>query len=57
MRHPNVAVITIENIVKVHKIVLPDFKVKLQEIADILNILKEHVDFILHNMCPRENCF
>lgn len=44
---PNSAV-TPENMKKIHKIVLADRKVKLQEIADTLKISKERVGHILH---------
>lgn len=37
-----------ENIEKVWKVVLARRKVKLQEIDNILKLLKELVDFILH---------
>ena len=40
--------VTPENTKKVHKIVLENSKVKLQEIADTLKISKERVGFILH---------
>ncbi|XP_071044298.1 protein GVQW3-like [Parasteatoda tepidariorum] len=41
-------VVNPENIIKVHKIVIENRKVKLHDIADTLNISKERVGFILH---------
>ncbi|XP_055310682.1 protein GVQW3-like, partial [Sitodiplosis mosellana] len=53
---PNEAV-TQENIKKVHKIVLADRKVKLQEIADTLKISKGSVHTILHEHLPMRKLF
>lgn len=53
---PNDAV-TPENIKKVHKIVLENRKVKLQEIADTINISKERVGFILHEHLSMRKLF
>ncbi|XP_076264164.1 protein GVQW3-like [Rhynchophorus ferrugineus] len=43
-----VGVVTPENIEKIHKMVLNNRKLKLQEIADNLKISKERVSHILH---------
>lgn len=45
--HPKEVVI-LENKKKVHKIILKNHKVKLQELTDNLNVSKEHVGFILY---------
>ena len=52
---PNEAV-TPENIKKIHKIVLNDRKVKLRELADIVEISKERVGFILHEHLNMSGC-
>ena len=50
-------VVTPENIKKFHKIVLENRKVKLQEIANTLKILKERVGFIWHEHLSMRKLF
>ncbi|GFV72568.1 histone-lysine N-methyltransferase SETMAR [Trichonephila clavipes] len=46
-RRPSTAT-TFENIVKVHQMVLDDHRIKVREIAEVMNVSKEHVCHILN---------
>lgn len=46
-----------ENIKKVHKLVLANYKMKLQETANILKVSKERVGFILQKHLSRGKVF
>ncbi|GFX50631.1 histone-lysine N-methyltransferase SETMAR [Trichonephila clavipes] len=51
---PNTAP-TNENIAKVHQMVLDDRRIKVREIAEVMNMSKEHVYYILnHHLCMRK---